>query len=147
MSKTEKTLIPMAEAAENIPLKKLTGKQALFLRHLLDDSNPDTFMNATGSAKAAKYNCSTENSYSLIGYENIRKLKPYISQWLEEVGLSEERLKLKIVELLEVDNYPVQRATLEMAMRAKGMFSKENTQKNDRVNVYMDFGGGKKLII
>ena len=35
MSKTEKTLIPMAEATENIPLKKLTGKQALFLRHLL----------------------------------------------------------------------------------------------------------------
>ena len=110
MSKTEKTLIPMDEATENIPLKKLTGKQALFLRHLLDESNPDTFMNATGSAKAAKYNCSTENSYSLIGYENIRKLKPYISQWLDEVGLSEERLRLKIVELLEVDNYPVQRA-------------------------------------
>ena len=146
MSKTEKTLIPMAEATENIPLKKLTGKQALFLRHLLDESNPDTFMNATGSAKAAKYNCSTENSYSLIGYENIRKLKPYISQWLDEVGLSEERLKLKIVELLEVDNYPVQRATLEMAMRSKGMFSKENTTKRGRVSIYMDFGGGRKII-
>ena len=146
MSETKKYPVPMAEATEIIPLRRLTGKQALFLKHLLDESNPNTFMNATGSAKAAKYNCSTENSYSLIGYENIRKLKPYISQWLEEFGLSEERLKLKIVELLEVDNYPVQRATLEMAMRSKGMFSKDNTQKSDRVQVFMDFGTGMKKI-
>ena len=141
MSETKKYLVPMAEATENIPLKKLTGKQALFLKYLLDESNPDTFMNATGSAKAAKYNCSTENSYSLIGYENIRKLKHYIANWLDEYGLSEERLKLKMLELLEVDNLSVQRATLEMAMKCQGMFEKDNTQKDSRVQVYMDFSG------
>lgn len=82
-------------------LPKLKGKQRLWLRNYLDSNNLITFLNRAQSAKAAKYKANSYEGFCQIGYENYIKLEPHIKQWLDEHGLSENRLKLKLVSLIE----------------------------------------------
>ena len=78
-----------------------SDKMALWLKHYLDDTNPETFINQTKSAIYAEYKANSYNGFATIGKENYKKLQPYIAQWLDEYGLSENRLKLKLVSLTE----------------------------------------------
>jgi hypothetical protein len=79
----------------------LTGKQRAWLKAFLDNRNKKTFQNKTESARAAKYKCSSDNSFSVIGHRNYELCVDRIGLWMEEVGLSNERLMTKMSELLE----------------------------------------------
>lgn len=122
--------------------KALTGKQRLWLAAYLDQGS-DTFMHATNSARAAGYSAKTEANLAEIGYRNKKSLQPYINEWLDEEGLSDNALKLKLVELLdaketkffahegevvderEITAWGTQTKALDMAMKMKGMYSPE----------------------
>lgn len=45
----------------------LTPKLRLWLKAFLDESNPKAFLNKTGAARAAGYQCSKEDSFRQIG--------------------------------------------------------------------------------
>lgn len=76
------------------------NKTTLWLKHYLDDSNPKTFFNKTESARAAGYNCTSEDSFRAVGCQNFTKLSVKIREWLNEHGLDENALKIKIFKLL-----------------------------------------------
>ena len=119
------------------------NKLNLWLKAFIDETNPATFMNQTGAAKAAGYRCTTDESFRAIGYQNFTKLHNRIELWLDEMGLSDARLMLKLIELLEaketkyfqkdgvvtdqrdVEALEVQRRTLDMIFRMKGMYAPE----------------------
>ena len=123
------------------------NKKDLWLKYYLDDDNKKTFMNATASAKAAGYNANSENAFQTLGSENLRKRAPTINKWIEEIGLSEEKLKKKlhslmsaketkffakdgiVIEKHDVEALGIQQRALDMGMRFRGMFEKDNIQQ------------------
>lgn len=112
----------------------LTEKQRLWLKTFFET------MNATEAAKRA-YTCSDIRSAAVIGCKNFNKLKHIISKWLEEIGLSDEALKLRLVELLnatekkafqyqgeifysdEMAAWSMRAKGLEMALKLKGLLT------------------------
>jgi hypothetical protein len=119
------------------------NKLSLWFRAFIDETNPDTFLNATSSARVAGYRAASENAFACIGYQNYRKVQSRIKEWLDDIGLSDARLKIKLVELLDaketkffqkdgmitdqrdVEALEVQRRTLDMIFRMKGMYAPE----------------------
>lgn len=75
----------------------LTDTQALFLRYFLDAENPDTFMRAAPSARAAGLHGPS------AGHDMKKRLAPIINAFLEECGLGEDSLRMKLVQLLETN--------------------------------------------
>ena len=75
------------------------SKLEVWFKHYTDKNNPKTFLNGTGSAKEAGYRAKTEISFSVIGSQNLKKLKGRMSEWLDDVGLSDESLKTKLLQL------------------------------------------------
>ena len=126
-------------------------KRPIWLKHYLDCNNPGTFLNATASAKAAGYKCKNENSFGVTGADNVRYFKSLIEKWLDEEGLSEAKLKEKLFQLLhaketrifsyegkitdrvEVQALGIQRQTLDMAMKVRGMYKENNMQVADPI--------------
>ncbi|WP_027178779.1 hypothetical protein [Maridesulfovibrio bastinii] len=121
-----------------------------WLAHFLD-AGASTFMRKAASARAAGYKCKDEN-FRKIGWENYKDYEPQIAEWLDENGLSESALKLKLASLLdakevkvfqyegrvikseEFNSLGIQLKALEMALKVKGMFAPEKreiTNKND----------------
>jgi len=123
-------------------------KRTVWLRHYLDESNPATFLNKVGSVKAAGYKCNGEPSCRSLGSENFTYHADIIGKWLDENGLSEEALKIKLLSLMDATeekffSAPVkdengivthmhiesrivpaiesQRKSLDMALKVKGM--------------------------
>ena len=78
---------------------KPVKKQKIWLSHYL---NPDGkgFMNATESAMLADYKANSYGAFGVIGCENLKKLKPLISAWMDEEGLSDDMLKKKHLKLI-----------------------------------------------
>jgi len=125
---------------------KHPNKRNVWLYHFLNENNPETFMNRTASAKAAGYRGKSEESYRSIGYQNFTILHDVIEKWLDEHKLSEVALKNKLITLIDaketkffahegkitdsvdVEALEIQRKSLEMAMKVKGMFEKDNAQ-------------------
>ena len=121
-------------------LPPLKGKQRLWLRNYLNQNDPKTFFNATASAKCSNYQGKDDNSMATIGKINLQKLTPYVDRWLDEHALSDTSLKCKIVDLMqaketkffqkdgkvtdqrEVEAIEVQRKTLDMALKVKGLY-------------------------
>ena len=121
-------------------------KRQLWLKHFLDESNRDTFLNATASVKAARYKCNGDPSCNSLGHENFRYHEDSINEWLEKNGLSENALKIKLLSLLEaketkffqhegmvtdereVEAIETQRRTLDMAFKARGLYEKHQNQ-------------------
>ena len=87
-----------------------------------DDTNKETFLNKTESSKAAGYKGKDDNSFACIGYQNYRKLQSRIGEWLDDVGLSEETLKLKLKSLME--------AKETKFMKVKGFVADEDLPDN-----------------
>ncbi len=134
-------------------MTKGISKRDVWLKHYLNDENPETFLNATRSAKAAGYTAKNYGALGRRGSENKEKHKKKINRWIDEVGLSEETLKLKLKTLLEAretvffqkdgivtDQRTVvanetQRRTLDMALKVKGSYQadKLNSADVDRV--------------
>lgn len=82
---------------------KAPSKLDGWLSYYLDMTNPKTFFNATQSAMAAGYNCSTYDSFRAVGAENLAKLnvQEKLIAWLDETGWSKDRIKLKLASLSE----------------------------------------------
>lgn len=80
---------------------KAPNKRNVWLKHYLNQANPDTFLNAVASAKAAGYKASTPSSFESIGYENLRKLRNEVETWLDDNALSTSALKEKLLSLIE----------------------------------------------
>ncbi|MCK4793665.1 MAG: hypothetical protein KAV87_58595 [Desulfobacteraceae bacterium] len=146
---------------ETLPPIK-AGKLALWLRYYTDESNPETFLNKTKSAIYAGYKAKSENSFANIGLQNYRKLERYITKWLDELGLSEARLKEKTLSLMsaqdtklfrkdnkdgsleivehQIPALEIQRRALDMALKIKGLYKSNevlagNAQVNIQINV------------
>ena len=99
-------------------------------------------LNATEAARRA-YNCKNSNSASRIGYNVFNRLKGKINKWLNELHLSDEVLKLKLVELMnanekklflyegeiieseEIPAWNPRAKGLEMAMKVTGMLKEK----------------------
>lgn len=129
-------------------MKKIC-KLDLWFSHYINSDSPETFLNKSGSAKAAGYKTSREQSFGEIGYQNSIKLQDRISKWIDEIGLSENALKKKLLNLIEaketrffqkdgkvietreVEALETQRRTLDMAMKVKGLYEQDNLQRSD----------------
>lgn len=83
--------------------KERVSKLNIWLYHYLNESCSTTFLNKTESARRAKYKTKNEQSLKSIGCENFSKLYDKISIWLDEHGLSENTLKLKLISLLDAN--------------------------------------------
>lgn len=81
--------------------KPRINKRLLWFKYYTDESNPATFMNKLGAAKAAGYKAKTENAFGCIGVQNYKKLQNEVLQWLDDIGLSETYLKQKLLSLIE----------------------------------------------
>ena len=79
-----------------------------WFRHYINHENPATYTNAKESARAAGYKTSNEDSLRNIGYQNFTKLSDRIKQWMEDVGLSENVLKVKMISLLDAKETKLQ---------------------------------------
>jgi len=117
------------------------NKLNAWFKAYIDETNPSTFMNQTGAAKAANYKCSTEASFANVGLQNFRKLEDRIKKWMDDVGLSENQLKIKLVGLMEaketkffhfqgevtdsreIEALEIQRKTLDMALKVRGLYA------------------------
>lgn len=77
------------------------SKLNLWFKYFIDETCSTTFLNKTQSAKKAKYKCKNEDSFRCIGYQNFTKLSVKIEKWLDENGLSDKVLKLKLLSLME----------------------------------------------
>lgn len=79
----------------------MTPKQRMWLKSYLDCTNKETFGNATASAKVAGYKCKDPACFESIGAQNYRKLQDFIRDWIDKNALSEDRLKMLLIEGLE----------------------------------------------
>lgn len=112
-------------------------KMAAWLKHYLDLDSP-TFMNATKSARASGYDTKKAKSLTVIGLENLAKLRPLVNEWLDEYGLSEDTIKGLIagkmrakksifvnkgdgVEEIEVEDNQTQMQAMNLAVKIRGM--------------------------
>lgn len=83
----------------------IMSKLNLWFQFFIDDCNKTTYLNKTESAIAAGYKCRTKNAqdcFCQIGCQNFTKLKDRVGKWYDDVGLSENMLKNKILELMSV---------------------------------------------
>jgi hypothetical protein len=135
---------------------KLTPKQKVWLKAFLNSDNRSTFLNKTESSKAARYACTTDESFASIGHQNFRKLQVYIEEWMDEEGLGESNLKTlllsglqavetkffahegRVVDIREVTAWETRRRYLEIAMKVKGMFAPEKHEHKHSVDPWGD---------
>lgn len=126
----------------------MATKREKWLALYLDDKNPRSFLNAAGAAREAGYQSKDPDGFRKIGYRNKKHFEPQLVEWIEENGLSEFSLKLKLASLLdaketkffqkdgkvietkEVEALGIQRQTLDMAMKMKGMYAPEEHNIN-----------------
>ncbi|OEU67061.1 MAG: hypothetical protein BA863_08085 [Desulfovibrio sp. S3730MH75] len=124
-----------------------TVLQSKWLFHYLNQ-NADTFFNAAESARAAKYKCKKEENFKKVGWDNKKRFEPQIAEWLNDEGLSESALKLKLISLLDaketkffqkdgkvidqvnVEALGVQQKALDMALKMKGLYAPEKRDVN-----------------
>ncbi len=124
------------------------NKRTLWLAKFLDESCSTTFLNKKESARVV-YDTKNDDSLRNIGCQNFTLLSDKISEWLDEQGLSENALKTKLLNLMnaketkffqkdgivtdkrDVEAIETQRRTLDMAMKVKGLYEKDNLQKGE----------------
>lgn len=124
------------------PLK--INKSLLWLNHFLDCNNGYTYLNRTQAAMAAGYKAG--GSAQMMGEKNYKHFAKEIAIWLDEVGLSENALKTKLLNLLdaketkffadkgivtdqrEVEALGIQQRALDMAFKVKGAYAPEKVE-------------------
>lgn len=100
-----------------------------------------THFNKSQAAKDAGYKCNSDQAFRTIGNQNFTKLYKYIEKWVDEIGLSDTKIKLKIAEGMEaketkffafqgkvvdqidVEALGIQKQYAEMAAKVKGLFA------------------------
>ena len=129
------------------------NKLNAWLRAYTDQTNPETFLNKTASARAAGYRCTTNESFRSVGYQNFTKLHYRVEKWFDDIGMSDNSLKIKLLKLLEaketkffqyqgevtdqreVEASEIQLKTLDMILKIKGMYApnkRELTGKGEK---------------
>jgi len=111
----------------------------MWLKSYLDCTNKETFGNATAAARFAGYRCKNSGCFETIGKENYRKLQDHIKEWIDKNALSEDRLKMLLIEGLDafetkffayqgevkdkrkIIPWEIRRKYLEMAFKVKEM--------------------------
>lgn len=132
------------------------SKINLWFKHFTNEACQTTFLNRKEAARAAGYKANSEAALRAIGSQNFTKLSTEIDKWLNEAGLSENALKIKLLGLLEaketkffqkdgvvtdernVEALETQRRTLDMALKIKGIYAAEKLD--------VDFNASQKLI-
>ena len=122
------------------------SKRNVWLSHFLNEATKRTFLNKVESVYAAGYKVTSHDSARNIGYANFKACQDKINKWLEEEGLSETALKLKLLSLLEaketkffthqgeiieereVEAIETQRKTLDMAIKVRGLYAAEKRE-------------------
>ncbi len=112
--------------------------------------------NATEAARRAKYKAKDDRSFGVIGIENLRKLKIHVQSYLDEIGLSDEAIKLKIVQGLsaketkywayegkvtderEVEALSIQAKYCEMGAKIRGLLDSEIGRRLDELEKKID---------
>lgn len=74
------------------------GKLEKWFNFYLDRKNIETYMNATASAKAAGYNCSSYSSFGTVGQENMKRLATLIKESLGDCGVTRGSVKALLAE-------------------------------------------------
>lgn len=122
------------------------------------------YLRCLNQTEAARKSYKTTNNKTLweIGSKNFRICSKLIGKWLDEHGLSEEALRARlykgmdaretkffayrtkdketgeetqVIDQIEVEAIGEQRRYLEMGMRAKGMFDKDNAQRKTEISI------------
>lgn len=124
---------------------KLTIRQRKWLDAYLET------LNATEAAKRAGYRCKTEGSFRAVGCQNLTTLNGLIRKWISDVGLSEEKVKLKIIEGLDaketkffahegkvtdrrdVQAWAIQAKFTEMAAKVLTLFDSDLVQRVEKL--------------
>lgn len=143
-----------SERAKKATRKKLTDVSKLnaWFKHFINESCRETFLNKVESARRAGYKSKSEEGLRHMGCENFAKLSDKLEKWFDEVGLSENALKKKLLSLVEaketkffstpekdengattgimivereVEAIETQRRTLDMAIKVRGMYAAE----------------------
>ena len=141
----------------------LTDRQKLWFEAFTDENNPSTFMNKTESARVAGYSDASYNGLTSAGYGVFKALKPHLSQWFDEVGLSEEELKSRLRVLLtaketkffthlgevvstkEVEALEIQRKAIDMAIKVRGMYAADKLDLTGDLQVNVINYSSKKI--
>jgi len=131
-------------------MRKLTLKQRRWLDAYLETGN------CTEAARRAGYKCRDDRSFSATGLENLEKLRIHIEKYLDEVGLSDSAVKLKIIQGMnaretkfwayegqvtdsrEVAAWAVQARYTELAARVRGMLDSEIGRRIDELERKVD---------
>lgn len=132
------------------------SKLNLWFKHFTNESCRDTFLNRKESARHAGYKTNNEDSLRQIGCQNFTKLTDQIEKWLDEAGLSENALKIKLLSLMdaketkffqkdgevtdqrEVEALETQRRALDMALKIKGAYAPEKHEHSGNVGLKID---------
>lgn len=99
-------------------MAKSVSKLNLWFKHFTNETCKTTFLNRKEAARAAGYKTKNEDSLRQIGCQNFTKLTDKINIWLDESGLSERALKIKLLSLIE--------AKETKFMKIKGYISSES---------------------
>ncbi len=94
-----KTAQTQAGPSAQKPARPLTTKEGQFLRAYFQNGG-----NATAACRLAYPNVKDSKSW---GCKVATKLRPYISAWIEEEGLSESAIKARFVEGMEASDIKV----------------------------------------
>jgi len=131
-------------------IKSASPKRLAWFAAYTDRSNPTTFLNATKAAMAVYSNRKKDqteqqrySSCGVIGHENLKILKKEINAWMDEVGLSPEYLKGRLLELTRakktkffadkgkiidtvvVDDNATQIKAIDMGFKHRGLYAAE----------------------
>lgn len=94
-----------------------TPLQIKWLFHFLNSDIPETFLQASASARAAGY----AGDGGTAGWRNLRVLKAYITKWVDEEGLSPDSLRQRLTSLVHSRNAVTSLPALKMAMQMQGL--------------------------
>lgn len=76
------------------------SKKQIWLKLYLDEGSA-TFMNATEASAKAGFKCRTRYDHTRNGHKMLKAWAPDIERWVDEHGLSDARLKAKLLGLLD----------------------------------------------
>jgi hypothetical protein len=117
------------ELGKEIHLGKPALLSVVWLKAYFDEGSP-TFLNATASARKAGYRARKAHTFEQIGYKNRMKYGPKIVEWLDQCGMSETQLKIKLLSLLE--------ARETVFQKLKGTVRQSDLPEGHRVVVMTD---------
>lgn len=122
---SNETITQTAAAAPDKPEKKLTGKEKAFVLAYVGEAK----FNATKAAELAGYKAKNKNTFSVIGYENLRKphLSRFIENFFDDALMEAKECLMRITD--------VARGSIEELLDEKGEFDYKTAQENGALHL------------